>query len=187
MNKAYFFGYGSLVNLSTHIYEDAHAATLLGFQRVWCDVPAYDVALLSIKAAADQRIQGVIAQVPDDNWSALDERERGYDRYSVRENVVCLDGFLPAHCSVYQVPRQREQRAPAPILLSYLDVVIQGFLDIHGPSGAEHFFATTAGWERGILDDRATPRYPRHRKLSTDQTCIVDGLIGTHAHIRERI
>ncbi|MEY8843070.1 gamma-glutamylcyclotransferase, partial [Cribrihabitans sp. XS_ASV171] len=61
-----------------------------------------------------------------------------------------------------------------PILLSYLDVVVQGYLRVFGVDGADRFFATTDGWESPILDDRAEPRYPRHRRLKDEERAFVD-------------
>ena len=179
MSDPYFFGYGSLVNLSTHSYADTHAATLAGYRRVWRDVPSYDAALLSIEAHEGHSIKGVIAQVPRADWSALDQRESGYNRHLVTEHITCSDAFHPSACSVYQVPEKEVDAGKSLILLSYLDVVIQGFLHIHGSEGAAHFFVTTQGWERGILDDRDAPKYPRHRQLSNEEIHIVDQFINT--------
>ena len=33
-----------------------------------------------------------------------------------------------------------------PLVLSYVDVVVQGFLAEYGIAGVGHFFATTTGW-----------------------------------------
>ena len=64
-----------------------------------------------------------------------------------------------------------------PILLSYVDVVVQGYLREFGTAGAERFFETTAGWEAPILDDRAAPRYPRHQELKPDERAFVDAML----------
>jgi len=60
------------------------------------------------------------------------------------------------------------------ILLSYLDVVVQGFLREFGTEGAVRFFDTTDGWDTPILDDRAAPLYPRHQTLTEAETAVVD-------------
>ena len=59
-------------------------------------------------------------------------------------------------------------------MLSYLDVVIQGFIHMHGERGAEEFFATTDGWDTPVKDDRAAPIYPRHQKLTLRERQAVD-------------
>jgi hypothetical protein len=60
------------------------------------------------------------------------------------------------------------------ILLSYLDVVVQGFLKEFGESGVTRFFDTTDGWNTPVLNDRNDPRYPRAQVLSTAETALVD-------------
>jgi hypothetical protein len=77
------------------------------------------------------------------------------------------------------VPRTRETDIgqKSPILLSYLDVVLQGFMQIYGHSGADNFFATTDGWERPVQNDRTEPLYPRHRQLTDLEQKRVDALL----------
>jgi hypothetical protein len=48
-----------------------------------------------------------------------------------------------------------------PVLLSYLDVVVQGYLQEFDEAGVAHFFDTTDGWDAPLLDDRTHPHYPR--------------------------
>ena len=61
-----------------------------------------------------------------------------------------------------------------PILLSYLDVVIQGFHEHFGEEGVSNFFATTDNWEHPILDDRDAPQYPRATTLTDFERALVD-------------
>jgi hypothetical protein len=61
-----------------------------------------------------------------------------------------------------------------PILLSYLDVVLQGYLHRFGVDGARAFVATTDGWHAPVIDDRAAPRYPRAQRLTGDEAAFVD-------------
>ncbi len=90
-----------------------------------------------------------------------------------------MKGVRPADCAVYVVPRTRETDIgqKLPILLSYLDVVLQGFMQIYGHSGADNFFATTDGWERPVQNDRTEPLYPRHRQLTDLEQKRVDALL----------
>ena len=67
------------------------------------------------------------------------------------------------------------------IWLSYLDVVLQGYLHVFGSEGPAHFMATTDGWDIGIEDDRGAPQYPRAQSLSTTEIAMVDGLIALSA------
>jgi hypothetical protein len=89
---------------------------------------------------------------------------------------VLLHDNSPHPIQVYAVP-QVQANAPAvahPILLSYIDVVVQGFLCEFGPQGAEDFFATTTGWNAPILNDRSAPQYPRAQRLTAQETAVVD-------------
>ena len=103
----------------------------------------------------------------------LDQREAAYRRHDVSTSV--RHNGLTAETAVYQVkPEHIAGTEDHPILLSYLDVVVQGYLKVHGPAGVAHFFATTDGWEASVLDDRADPIYPRHQPLDANERKLVD-------------
>lgn len=173
MSNLAFFGYGSLVNCATHSYHAHRPAQLAGWRRVWRGTHLRKVAYLSVKPDETCILQGLVAQVHDDSWSALDAREAAYRRHDV-SHLVTHDG--PAlQTAVYQVePHHIAPPADHPILLSYIDVVVQGYLHIFGQAGVQHFFDTTAGWGTPILNDRADPVYPRHQTLSAAETALVD-------------
>ena len=181
----HFFGYGSLVNRSTHSYGAAEPARLAGWRRVWVHTAVRPLAYLSVEPDADSTIQGLIAHVPGGDWAALDAREHGYDRHPAQAEGAGGTRDI----QVYAVPAG-QGAAPAlahPILLSYIDVVIQGFLREFGLPGAEGFFATTRGWDAPILDDRASPRYPRAQVLTPQEREVVDaGLLGVGARVAGR-
>jgi hypothetical protein len=168
MNTPRFFGYGSLVNSATHAYPAPRIATLEGWHRHWICPPGYTIAVLSVRPSPGTRIDGLTADVPNHDWAALDAREQGYDRHK-------LDVF-DAETWVYAVPAEQDQPGDHVILLSYLDVVIQGFLTRFGRDGVARFFDTTDRW-RPILDDRASPRYPRHQPLAPHETELVNACL----------
>lgn len=175
MSDPYFFGYGSLVNTKSHTYPDARPATLNGWRRAWVTTPRFGVVLLTGVPAPGHSIQGLIAAVPDADWEALDAREGGYARLPAR-HAVDHDHPHDPDIAVYAVaPENHLQREDHMILLSYLDVVVQGFEEIFGTAGVQAFFDTTDGWDTPVLDDRADPMYPRHQVLSAAQTALVDG------------
>ncbi|MFW8594384.1 gamma-glutamylcyclotransferase family protein [Cribrihabitans neustonicus] len=178
MTAPYFFGYGSLVNTATHTYGDARPARLNGWRRTWAHTDLRDVAFLTAVPCAESTIDGLIAAVPGADWAALDEREFAYERLTA-SHAVSHDLKGVADISVYAVPQtaQRQGSEHHPILLSYLDVVLQGYLQVFGEQGVQDFIATTSGWEAPILDDRAAPRYPRHQRLSRDERAYFDDLI----------
>jgi hypothetical protein len=164
---ARFFGYGSLVNRATHGCAPARPATLAGWRRVWLQLPGRPHAILSAEPAPGQ-IDGLLADVPHGDWAALDLREALYRRHPVQ--------VAGASAQIYTVPGASPATDDSPILRSYLDAVIQGFLREHGPGGPARFRASTAHWVR-VEDDRRAPLYPRAQRLTAQETALVDALI----------
>ncbi|GHG88373.1 gamma-glutamylcyclotransferase [Pseudodonghicola xiamenensis] len=180
MADPYFFGYGSLVNTSTHDFDDPRPARLTGWRRAWRHTDLRPVAFLTAIPDPQAVIEGMIAHVPNGDWVALDQREWAYDRLPASDAV---SHAIPHEIdiAVYAVPdhRQSNETIRHPILLSYLDVVVQGYLREFGAEGAARFFATTDGWDAPILNDRAAPRYPRHQHLSPAEAAFVDDRLTT--------
>lgn len=181
MTHPAFFGYGSLVNLATHDYRDPRPASLQGWRRVWKHSSRRPVAFLSVEPCAHTTLLGVVANVPNADWAALDLREQAYERRDVSHQIA-HDG-PPRITAVYEAARGyiAPPSTEHPILLSYLDVVVQGYLNMHGTDGARHFFDTTNGFEGPILDDRADPIYPRHQTLSVGERRVVDNALADRA------
>jgi hypothetical protein len=174
MTHPHFFGYGSLVNQNTHTYPNARHATLQDWRRAWVRTDARDVVFLTAVPALGHQIDGLIAAVPDADWAALDQRENGYERMSSNGKVTHT-GDPVAQIAHYAVAA-KNMRADGQhvILLSYLDVVVQGYLREFGVDGVQAFFDTTEGWDTPILNDRSAPRYPRAQVLTTAETKLVD-------------
>lgn len=163
------FGYGSLVNRATHAYGPARPARIHGWRRAWVHTPHRQGPFLTAVPSPHDSIDGLIAAIPGGDWAALDLREEGYDRLATP-----LPGVM-----IYAVPAQGpvEPQGRDPILLSYVDVVFQGYLREFGPAGLDGFVATTDGWRIPILDDRAAPVYPRHQALSAAERARVDAIL----------
>ena len=172
MSDLYFFGYGSLVNRRTHVYAPAHRATLPGWRREWRATALRPAAFLTARPVPGSEIDGLIAPVPSNDWAALDQREAGYDRLPATEVRHAMD---PApHVAVYSIPPRDDDPESCPILLSDLDVVVQGFLSEFGEAGVARFFETTDNWNLPVADDRAAPLYPRAQDLTLAETRLVD-------------
>lgn len=182
MADPFFFGYGSLVNRATHDFPQASPARITGWRRGWRYTDLREAAFLTAIVDPVTTIQGLIAHVPNNDWIALDEREKAYDRVAVTSAV---DHPLrhDIDIAVYAVPTQRYSQPTTkhPILLSYLDVVIQGYLQEFGEDGAHQFFKTTDGWDIPVLNDRQSPRYSRHQILSDHETAFVDHHLAQYA------
>lgn len=167
------FGYGSLVNRATHGHAPAAPATLQGWRRVWRHTRLRPFAFLSVEPAATG-IDGLIAQVPGGDWAALDRREAAYCRHRIAPGTLGPRPGWAENIEIYAVdPGHVDPAARHPILLSYLDTVVQGFLGEFGAAGVARFFASTRGWT-ALCDDRADPLYPRHQVLSRQERALVD-------------
>ncbi|MEM7659430.1 MAG: hypothetical protein AAF399_25150, partial [Bacteroidota bacterium] len=83
---------------------------------------------------------------------------------------------LPEGPSIYHIPDGLHGPATEmhPILRSYLDTVVQGYLREFGVDGVARLFATTSGWEAPIRDDRVAPVYARAQPLTGEETALVD-------------
>lgn len=172
MENPLFFGFGSLVNRATHHYPTPRPARLSGWRREWVRPNFRSLVFLSARPEPGSEIAGLAAEVPDADWAALDEREKHYARHLVPLTVET--GTLNAQ--VYAVEPRFVGGFPGeqPILLSYLDVVIQGYLREFGEAGVADFVATTDGWDAPVLNDRDDPQYPRAQTLTAAETQLVD-------------
>ena len=170
MNHNMFFGYGSLVNRATQDYPGVKRATVSGWRRAWRHTGARKVAFLTAVPCPNTRIDGLLAEVPGGDWAALDAREWAYIRAPAEPGRGAQIYHIPA--DLHTAPSQTH-----PILLSYLDVVVQGYLNEFGEAGVARFFATTDGWEAPIINDRTAPQYPRALQLSPDETALVDAML----------
>ncbi len=175
MNDPFFFGYGSLVNRSTHDYARTHPAQITGWRRAWRRSPMRDLCFLTAIPDPACTIDGLVAAVPDGDWAVLDIRERAYLRqdatHQVRHEInhdpeVAIYAIAP---DAHHAPTSKNR-----ILLSYLDVVVQGYLAEFGEAGVARFFETTDGWDAPVLDDRIDPVYPRAQSLTSNETALVD-------------
>ncbi len=188
MPDAFFFGYGSLVNRSTHDYADARRARVRGWRRQWRHTRLRDVAYLTVAPAPAGEIEGLIAAVPGNDWQLLDQREHAYDRLHLDQGQVDHDHAHEILVHMYRT-KPGNDAAPSvrnPILLSYLDTVLCGYLDLFGTAGVDRFFATTDGWDSPVLDDRKNPVYGRAVVASAARMRLIDQRLDDHAVRRIR-
>jgi hypothetical protein len=174
MTEAFFFGYGSLVNRRTHVYTPGHRAALRGWRRAWRATDARPAAFLTVVRDPDAVTDGLIAPVPGGDWAALDAREAAYERHDASDHTHHESEASAIAVYAIAPDRMRHASDAHPILLSYLDTVVQGFLAEYGPAGAARFFDATIGWDLPVLDDRGAPRYPRAQPLTDAERMVVD-------------
>ncbi|MCT4555006.1 MAG: gamma-glutamylcyclotransferase [Pelagimonas sp.] len=178
MQDIYFFGYGSLVNAQTHEYAPVHRATARGWRRAWRYTADRQVAYLTAIRDDSSEIDGLIAPVPSHSWAELDFRERAYERLPAAHDVT-HDAPRADDIAIYAIAPERLNLPDDdhPVLLSYVDVVLQGYLQVYGVEGAQRFLHSTTGWEAPILNDRTAPRYPRQQVLTDAERSFVDSAL----------
>jgi cation transport regulator ChaC len=194
-----YFGYGSLVNRATRpVLEQARPARLTGWRRSWTHRVTRgdghsDCSSLTIDPAdePDAGIDGVLVSLAAADLPLLDARESGYERLTVPMTDVELlaapesGAAVPAAGDVILVYRSlADNRHPAsvgfPILQSYIDCVMAGYLAVFGTEGLQRFMQSTHGWHFPTHDDRADPRYPRAVAVDAEQRANFDQLIKLH-------
>ena len=135
------------------------------------------MAFLTVVRDENTEIDGVIASVPGSEWAELDERERHYDRVTLSEDEIFEASTIDLQIYQAKPAKSAPPSVRHPILLSYLDVVVQGYLDVFGTQGVEAFFETTDGWDGPVLNDRPSPRYGRHQVTTQRERDLTDVLL----------
>ncbi|MEM7257458.1 MAG: gamma-glutamylcyclotransferase [Pseudomonadota bacterium] len=183
---SYFVGFGSLVNTQTHIYRAESPVSVPGWSRAWINNDTYDHAFLSVVPQPGTAILGLLAKVPDGDWTELDVREAGYHRHPLGQSDWVVEPvagaaqqsssgvFEDVQMYVHSIGSFASQEKP--ILYSYLETVLYGFYQIFGTRGVENFVNTTTAWTT-IKDDRKLPLYPRHVPPAGDAAKPVDDAI----------
>jgi hypothetical protein len=199
-----YFGYGSLVNratLATGVVA-AFPARLNGWRRSWRPRPdmgptpgvtlpdGLTPALLSAHRAEGSAIDGLLVIDLAVNLPVIDAREFRYHRRDITLAELTFDAVLtekvagvrldPAkRLHIYEARTEHpETVGPSPILRSYLDAVMQGFLREFGKEGVHRFVAETDAFHLPIHEDRDRPLYPRAVTLSAAETGLFDLALG---------
>ena len=180
------FAYGSLVNADSAAAQlgaggaAAQAARLraeAGYARAWSFRSPTGFTALGVAAAVDEGaarpINGALLRVSAADLPALAARESGYARVELDAALFerpgadadSDDGAPPRPW-----PRERvhmwvpdEHGCPSedcPILQSYVDVCLQGFLALGGEVFAREFVESTGGWCEWFLNDCVQSRRP---------------------------
>jgi cation transport protein ChaC len=180
------FGYGSLVNRRTRTRNAVVDPFLIpGWRRSWAhciETRWGNFCGLTIVPSADGEVAGVVVRRHRSFLTRLDRREQQYKRIQLRlvdEQIQLLRalGRVDVFAYTSEPPIFRPGNSEYPIWRSYLECVLAGFIDVGGHPAAEEFIKSTAGWETPILDDRATPKYPRAYRLPKRVQLAVDQLI----------
>lgn len=174
----YFVGYGSLVNRMTHDHEVVSPVRLRGWRRMWRKTALREAAFLTVVPDPLCEIDALVAAVAPQDWQALDQREAAYAKHPARHQIgVQLPRDAPVVVYAIEQGKHHPPDPKSPVLLSYIDVVVQGYLHVFGEAGVQRFFDTTGGWDAPVLNDRANPVYSRHQKLTEAETALVDEML----------
>ncbi|OYT17482.1 MAG: hypothetical protein B7C24_02355 [Bacteroidetes bacterium 4572_77] len=188
------FGYGSLVNKSTWNFQtQMKQVELKGWTREWRQIvklQGKEICALSIAPQPTSSIQGILLMSNKSIHDTLNNREIGYQTLSLNPETI----FPPSCSNPIKISKETSDiitfaasesskewaRKDAPILLSYIDVVVKGYFDLFGRKGVFDFFKSTKGWDLPILNDRKDPLYPRSIHLPKDFLNFIDEQIIVH-------
>ena len=180
------FGYGSLVNRQT-LPTDARSirVRVQGWRRAWrltADKTGRPRCTLTVVPDPECTILGTVISQSHDHDGAMLQREALYERQQLEGTSVDWLDDRPhnwpqpfIHVGVAEHCRCGDDDHP--VLLSYIDTVLTGYLDTFGEDGPRHFVDTTADWHVPILDDRRTPHYSRATSLTGDEREQVDVIL----------
>jgi len=162
------FAYGSLVGRrSRDFIAEATPATLEGWNRSWSHgirTKRGNVCALTVVSKPQSMLRGVVLQCDKATLRTLDKREDGYSRKEV--NVV-LDTGHRSRSWLYVGRRDRrvDGEDGYSIWMSYLLVVLAGYLELGGPRALQDFYGTTVGWNMPVEHDEREPKYTRAFRL----------------------
>jgi|TARA_B110000503_G_scaffold12212_1_gene16476 hypothetical protein len=164
----YIFGYGSLINSCsrrvTGIAGESLAVRVRGLERTWVGWKGMDMRAVAARPMVDACCNGVLFEVPESELDKFDARETHYIRAQLDlSQVEYLPGYAAlgenAQAWVYLYNHQGDGLYTAPIVQSYLDVILLGCQEIT-PTFAQEFIQETLNWDVWH-DDRHQPIYPR--------------------------
>ena len=186
-----YFGYGSLVNDKTRNAESfGIPVRLKGYRRHWSVWEAsperkalglLGAAALSVTSDREAYCDGLLVFDRKEHLAQVDLREAHYSRERIRledmESEQPLTDRVDCYIYVGQPAFTSGSDPRLPILQSYIDAVMQGFLDKFGEEGAKRFVEETDGWHIPVLQDRDQPIYPRNVALASNEERLIDQLV----------
>ena len=164
----YIFGYGSLISSTsrriTGIAGDSMAVRVNGLERTWVGWQGTSMRAVAAWPKLQASCNGVLFQVPEPELEKFDERETHYVRGQLEHSQIThLDGADKLDPNsvvwIYLYAHQGNHLNDAPIVQSYLDVIVLGCQEISATFASE-FIEHTQNWAHWH-DDRHDPVYPR--------------------------
>jgi cation transport regulator ChaC len=189
----YIFGYGSLVQRQSRMgtaagAEFAYPVIVRGVSRGWFDQtggPSWNPTYLGAVLEKDSVCNGVIFPVASAEFAAYGEREVGYQLTKIDPSqITMLDGSQTVPEADIWFYGNTEKRFPSsehPIVQSYVDVCLDGCLEIEGmyplarqANFAEQFVKITSNWQPPWINDRI---YPWRPSVCVPRASQIDTLI----------
>jgi len=176
---AWCFGYDSL--LASYAHKGKYVEINVPFRRVWNgrNSKARATFLGIQESKVDTLINGLIYPIfTKEEMAELELREQGSTKYTIDfENVRIMHEGLNSKMQSYKVNEKMEvfmfipeeeydgASAYSPVLLSYVDLCAQGFIQFIENEHLEYdpvrtFLATTHDWPNYFLNDRVMSRRP---------------------------
>lgn len=174
------FGYGSLISPDSRSRTAGSGVsvpiTVDGFERRFSILnEAAGMASGAVFLNAESACNGILFGVDDDQLAAFDERELpwGYARTAVSVEEAT---FAQADNWVYLLETYRAPTRIAPIVQSYVDVIIDGCLQV-SEAFATLFVEQTHNWDCHWYNDRHAPRYVRPLAASPERLKQIDQVL----------
>ena len=186
--KHFLLGYGSLLSDDSRFRfsQNPHPAASVmvsGFRREWItrsepEKQTYVGAVIDADAALNAHCIPVVLN------PSLHKREQDYRFVEVSlaqvsslqcPNAHLLDAIERPEVTLWLCESLlRQPPTPDfPIHQSYIDTCLSGSLTHGGLTEAKRFMLSTSGWGH-IVNDRASPRYPRAARVNDDSLRIID-------------
>ena len=132
---------------------------------------AKDPTYLGAFEKEGSRCNGILIEVTDDELSALVQREKGYNLVRIdTSRITMIYGTIQNDPDVYyfEIPETQVRRANKshPIVQSYVDLCMKGFIKLDEILGKENykytreFIRTTKSWNKYWINDRLHPYRP---------------------------
>jgi hypothetical protein len=191
--QQYVFGYGSLIERESRLATWPSATVALpvvvsGIARGWfdqTDVPSWNPTYVGAVAKPGAPCNGVIFPVTPAEFAAFAERETGYEPSQIdRSQITMLDGNSAVPTGDIWYFANTRQRLPSdehPIVQSYVDVCLNGCLEIEDmypvakqANFAKRFIKTTSHWGLPWVNDRI---YPWRPFIYVPRAFAIDALI----------
>ncbi len=167
--KNYIIWYWSIINIKnaclTSKVWDFLPINVNWFERWWNTLWAQWYVVLWVKKDINSDMNWILIEVLE-NIKDFDKREIMYNREKVEyQDIKAFKWDILPKWNYYIYLPKNNKLIPnkAPILQSYLDVVIKWCLDI-SEEFAYDFMKKTVNW-RSILNDRENPKYVRSMDL----------------------